>query len=151
MVKRKRKKKSSKRKFSIPQLIATVLFVVTIFVFSQYNKRTRDKKLNELGFNTIAIVEKTKRNASKGTTGTKDLVYFYFVKNDTVFHKISDLHSGTINRFDINVGDAFPVRVVRDDYDIKKVDYSVKLDTFIDKGKYKIQRYNTLIHKNIIE
>ncbi|MFD2567180.1 hypothetical protein [Pseudotenacibaculum haliotis] len=147
----KKQKKDKKKKINRYLLIGTLGFFVLIFIFIYYNGKAREQKLKDKGFDSVAIVEKLKLNASKGTTGTEDIVYFYFVKGDTVFHKISSLHSGTIKRLKIKLNDAFLLRIVKDDYSIKKVNYKVRIDTFIDKRKYHIHRYNTLIHKNKIE
>lgn len=146
-----KKKKSKKKKFSVWSFIATVVFLVSIFVFGRIRAKLKEEKLKENGFNTIAIVEKLKPYSRKGKRSRKDIVYFYFVKNDTVFHKISDLNSGTINRLDIKINDAFDVRVVIGDYGMFKVDYEARVDTVIDKRDYQHQNYNTFIHRNIIE
>ncbi|WP_319811648.1 hypothetical protein [Polaribacter sp. PL03] len=87
----------------------------------------------------------------KGRTTRKDVVYFYFVKNNTVYHKITDLTVNGIERLGIKINDCFEVKVVESDYGIFAIDFKKKKDTIIDKRKYRIQKYNTSIHRNIIE
>ena len=87
----------------------------------------------------------------KGKTTRKDVVYFYFVQNDTVFHKIKDLSKGVIAKLRIKNNDCFEMKVVKSDYGIFDINFNLKKDTIIDKTKYKTQMYNTFIHRNIIE
>ncbi|NAS29918.1 hypothetical protein GTQ40_02940 [Flavobacteriaceae bacterium R38] len=97
------------------------------------------------------MVEKLKENARKGRTSRKDIVYFYFVHNDTVFHKLKNLSRGGIKKLDIKKNDCFEMRVVKNDYGIFDIDFKKKKDTLIDKRKYRVQKYNTIIHRYIIE
>jgi hypothetical protein len=73
------------------------------------------------------------------------------VKNDTVFHKIKQLTNGGIDNAGIKMNDCYEVKVVESDYGIFDIDFKKRKDTLIDKRKYKVQIYNTSIHRNIIE
>lgn len=143
----KQKKKSS----SIKTIGYILLFVLPIFTLLYFYRQNRLEKLKNNSFTTYGIVEKLKPNFPKGTTTRKDVVYFYFVKNDTVFHKISELTEYGIKNLGIKINDCYEVKVVKSDYEIFHIDFKKRKDTMIDKRKFKTQIYNTSIHRYIIE
>ena len=58
---------------------------------------------------------------------------------------------GTIDNLGIKLNDCFEVKVVKSDYGIFDIDLKKQKDTIIDKREYKVQIYNTSIHRNIIK
>jgi len=148
----KRKKKSKKKEPSSIKKIGYILLVaLPFFVLFYFNGQNRKERLETEAFTTYGIIEKLRPNSMKGRTTRKDVVYFYFVKNDTVFHKLTDLTENGIERLGIKINDCYEVKVVKSDYGIFDIDFKKKKDTIIDKRKYQIQKYNTSIHRNIIE
>lgn len=150
-MKRKKNRKYWTKKDKIYSILTVGIIIIPLFFVIRYNAKTRKEKLNNESFITYGTIEKLKPYARKGTNTTKDLVYFYFVKNDTVYHKIKHLTSGGIKNLDIRLNNTYEVKVVESDYGIFDIDFKKKRDTLIDKRKYKIQKYNTVIHRNIIE
>jgi hypothetical protein len=153
MTKKKKRKKKSKKKEpnSIKKNGYILLVALPFFVLIYFNGQNRKKRLKTESFTTYGTVEKLKPNTSKGRTTRQDVVYFYFVKNDTVFHKLEQLTLGGIDRLKIKMNESFEMKVVKSDYGIFKIDFKKRKDTIIDKRKHQIQKYNTSIHRNIIE
>ncbi|SFU67530.1 hypothetical protein SAMN05216480_112140 [Pustulibacterium marinum] len=102
-------------------------------------------------FKTYGTIEKLRPNVRKGTTTQKDVVYFYFVKNDSVFHKIKQLPNYGIEHLGIKLYESYSLKVVESDYGIFDIDFKKRKDTVIDKRNYKVQIYNTANHRYIIE
>ncbi|RBP26931.1 hypothetical protein DFR65_1131 [Oceanihabitans sediminis] len=148
---KKKREKEKKETSSLKKIGYILLFALPLFVLIYFNGQNRQEKLKNDSFTTYGIIEKLLPNSSKGTTTRKDVVYFYFVKNDTVFHKIKDLTENGIKRLGIKINDCYEVKVVKSDYGIFDIDFKKRKDTLIDKKNYKNQIYNTFIHKNIIE
>ena len=136
---------------SIKKMGYILLVALPIFILIYFNRQSRKERLNKESFTTYGIIEKLSPNSRKGVTTRKDVVYFYFVKNDTVFHKLTDLRENGIDNLGIQVNDCYEVKVVKSDYEIFDIDFKKKKDTIIDKRKYQIQKFNTSIHRNIIE
>ena len=152
MTKKKRKKKSNKKEISSIKKIGYILLVAfPIFILIYFYGKKRKEKLENNSFITYGTIEKLRPNVSKSTTTRKDVVYYYFVKNDTVFHKIKQLTNGGIDNLGIKMNDCYQVKVVESDYGIFDIDFKKRKDTLIDKRKFKVQIYNTSIHRNIIE
>ncbi|MDX6748149.1 hypothetical protein SHK09_15230 [Polaribacter sp. PL03] len=148
----KKKKKSKKKEISsIKKIRYIILIALPIFILIYFNGKKREEKLENNSFVTYGVIEKLRPKSMKGRTTRKDVVYFYFVKNNTVYHKITDLTVNGIERLGIKINDCFEVKVVESDYGIFAIDFKKKKDTIIDKRKYRIQKYNTSIHRNIIE
>lgn len=148
----KKKREKQKKETRLPRKIGYILlFALPLFVFAYFNREYRQEKLKNDSFTTYGIIEKLMPNSAKGTTTRKDVVYFYFVKNDTVFHKIKNLTENGINRLGIKIDDCYEVKVVKSDYGIFDINFKKRKDTVIYKKSYKNQIYNTFIHKNIIE
>ncbi len=148
----KRTRENQKKETSTFKTIGYILlFVLPIITLLYFNRQTRLEKLKNNSFTAYGIIEKLKPNSPKGTTTRKDVVYFYFVKNDTVFHKIWDLTEYGIESLWIKINDCFEVKVVKSDYEIFDIDFKKRKDTMIDKRKFKTQIYNSSIHRNIIE
>ncbi len=148
----KKKREQQKKETSFLKKIGYILlFALPLFALIYFNQQNRQEKLKNDSFTTYGVIEKLRPNSPKGTTTRKDVVYFYFVKNDTVFHKITDLTENGIEQLGIKTNDCYEVKVVESDYGIFDIDFKKKKDSIIDKRKYQIQKYNTSIHRNIIE
>ncbi|WP_066219835.1 hypothetical protein [Formosa haliotis] len=120
----KRKKDQQKEETSSLMKIGYILlFALPLFVLIYFNGQNRQEKLKNESFTTYGIIEKLRPNSQKGTTTRKDVVYFYFVKNDTVFHKITDLTENGIKRLGIKINDCYEVKVVKSDFGIFDIDF----------------------------
>ncbi|MGK0447791.1 MAG: hypothetical protein ACJA2M_001570 [Polaribacter sp.] len=147
----RKKKKYWTKKDKVYSILIVGLIVIPLFFVIRYNAKNRHEKLNSESFTTYGTIEKLRPNVSKGKTTRQDVVYFYFIKNDTVFHKLEQLTLGGIDRLGIKMNYCFEMKVVKTDYGIFDIDFKKRKDTLIDKKKYQNQKYNTFIHKNIIE
>lgn len=139
------KKKSNK--YMLLTLLSISIFLLCIYMYKQIRK----EKLEAGSFNIYGVVEKLEANKFDGKTSKKDIVYFYFIKNDTVFHKIKNLPNGGIKKHNIQLNDCFEVKVAKSDYGIFNIDFEEKKDTTINKSNYKNQQYNSRAHRNTIE
>ncbi|WP_223034881.1 hypothetical protein [Hanstruepera marina] len=148
---RKKKKKYWSKKDKVYSVLTVVGIVTCLTVLITHNRKNRAEKLENESFETYGIIEKLRPNVSKSTTTRRDVVYFYFVKNDSVFHKIKYLTNGGIKNLGIKLNESYALKVVESDYGIFDIDFKKRKDTLIDKRKYKVQIYNTTIHRNIIE
>jgi len=134
-----------------------LIFVAGLIALGFYiDNRKEENKLAEINsgnYKVYGIVEKLKPHTSAGRRygDWKDVVYLYYVKNDTVFHIIEDLLDGQIEKFEIKEYDSFSIKIAESDKDVFEIDFTKKLDTIIDKNEYKHQVYNTALHKYIIE
>jgi len=135
-----------KKSALIGGIIAVILFSI-IFYFAN----ERNEKLKNNSFKTYGIIEKLSPRQHKGTTTQKDIIYFYFIKNGTVYHKKSDLNVNGIENRGIELNDCFEVKVVKNDYTIFEIDFDKKIDTIIEKDKFKKRIYNSRKHREIIE
>lgn len=132
-----------------PMLTLAILgtFFLVIHVVGIYRKN----KLTKGAFTTYATVELLKENQRRGKSGKTDIVYFYFVKNDSVFHKLKLVPVKSISKQKIRLNETFKIKVAKSDYGIFEIDFIERIDTIIRKEMYKTQIYNTFIHRNIIE
>ena len=146
-----------KKKYTLKQIILYSIFIVGIIalgIFVDRNKEENKKeKINNDARIVYGIVEKLKPNVSKNMIyiSRKDVVYLYYVKNDTVFHVIEDLPDGHIEKLGIKQNDCFLVKIAKSDKDIFDIDFTKKIDTLIDKNNFEYQVYQTDIHRNIME
>jgi hypothetical protein len=131
-------------------LIGIILIGILFSILFFYANK-RKEKLNENPFITFGIVEKLKPNASKSTITEQDVIYFYFIKNDTVFHKVTTLSVGNIENKKIELNNAYELKVAESDNGIFKIDFNKKLNKYIDKTKYLNHIYNSQKHRNLIE
>ncbi|WP_375239855.1 hypothetical protein [Aurantibacter sp.] len=131
-------------------LLITIIFFIALFYL---NVENRNDSLTNNSFITICVIEKLKpfSFSSSTKTGKNDAVYFYFVKNDTVFHKNELLKRGQIKDLELKTNQYFEIRISNSDYEVFEIDYKKKKDTIIDKNDHKIQIYNSIIHQNLIE
>lgn len=118
-----------------------------IYTFKIY----KENKLDKGSFITYATVELLKENQKKSKFGKIDLVYFYFIKNDSVFHRVSEIPVKGIRKKNIKLNETFKMNVASSDYGVFEVDFDKRIDTIINKKKYQTHIYNTFIHRNIIE
>jgi len=81
----------------------------------------------------------------------RDVVYLYFMKNDTVFHEIHTMPRRSIKKYNLQIGDCFLAKVAKSNYGIFEIDFTEKKDTLINKEEYKNQVYKTSTHRNKIE
>ena len=149
--KNKRKKKNWTNKDKIYSILTVGIIIISLFLIIRNNAKNREEQLENNSFLTYGTIEKFRPNVSKGKTTRQDVVYFYFVKNDTVFHKLKQLTLGGIERLKLNIYESYEMKVVESDYGIFEIDFKKRKDTIIDKRNYKTQKYNTFIHRNIIE
>jgi hypothetical protein len=147
--KKKRKKKLINKIKLTPLLTLLILgiFFGLIFTIKTYRKN----KLTRGAFKTYGTVELLKENSRKGKSGRIDIVYFYFVKNDSVFHKIKQIPAKSIQKMKIKLNETYRVKVAKSDYSVFEIDFSERIDTVIRKDEYRNHIYNTFIHRNIIE
>jgi len=69
------------KKITLPLALFTIA-VLLFFYFYHYETAKRTK-LQQGAFESYATLEKLKENSRDGKTDKVDLIYFYFVKNDT--------------------------------------------------------------------
>lgn len=131
-------------------ILIGLIILITSFII--YKKIDRRNKLNGKTFETTAFVEKIAFHSKKAKTGHRDVIYFYFIKNDTVFHNLKYLKDYESQKRGITLKDGFSIKISSTDYDIWQLNLDNKRDTiWVDKTLYVNQEYNTIIHKNIIE
>ena len=141
-----------KRKNVLPTVILLLSLIIIVTLIVLNNKKRKSVFDNEYTFK-IATVEKLKEKASKGKTTRKDLIYFFFTHNDTVFHKIFHTGPGVISSLNIQVGDNYMLKVGLNETDIFELDLKNKIDTvlFFDKflpHVYKSERHKEIVKKN---
>jgi hypothetical protein len=147
----KRNKKKNKLKISNNKLYLLIAIVVSLFAFYIIEKRAEKKfLLNTNSFKTLGVIEKLKENSRKGKSGREDVIYFYFIKNDTIYHKIESTNKGFIKKENIKEGNVFELHVVKNDFGYFKMNFENKIDTLIVKNNNQFEVFNTFIHRNII-
>jgi|TARA_R110002110_G_scaffold309364_2_gene522877 hypothetical protein len=122
-------------------------FFLLIYGVNVYQKN----KLTKGAFTTYATVELLKENQRKGKSGKIDIVYFYFIHNDSVFHKLKQIPVRSISKQKIKLNETFKIKVAKLDYGVFEIEFTERIDTTINNDEYKTQIYNTFIHRNIIE
>ncbi|PTX60918.1 hypothetical protein C8N46_10574 [Kordia periserrulae] len=146
---KKRKPKPWTRKDTFFAILTVAITFFLIFLMAKWIKNYEKEQL-ENSFFTIACIEKLKPRASK-TRGFEDRILFFFIKNDTVLHKVYTTYSGTIDKHNINEGDCFELKVAEKDYDVYECYFNKKIDTIISKKKYENHTYHTIFHKMKLE
>jgi hypothetical protein len=131
-------------------LIGCVLIVFLIIMLN-YSSNKRTEKLDKHGFLTFGIVEKLRPNQIKGKTTREDVVYFYFIVNDTVFHEIKSIPLNEIENKEIELDKGFELKILKEDYTVNKINFNKPIDTFVSKYKFHIHKYLSNRHKNIVE
>ncbi len=139
--------KSKSNKYIFYSLISISVFLLCIYVY----KQIRNLKFDEGSFKAYGMVEKIDTNAFDGKTAKKDIVYFFFIKNDTVFNKIKHLPNGSIKKHNINLKDCFELTIAKSDYSIFDIDFEKKKDTVLKKSNYTNQHYTSNAHKKLLE
>ena len=149
---KKKNKKYTPKQILIYLIGISGIIYLGIF-FDKTKEDNRKKEIEGGSFKANGIVEKlkTRSRQGKGSSGLKDVVYLYYEKSDTIFHIIKSLPYRQIDKLGIKLNDCFEIRIAESDNDIFQIDFTKKLDTFIDKNFYQYQIYKTRIHKNIIE
>jgi hypothetical protein len=130
-----------------------LLIALIVGLFAYYIiERSAEKKflLETNSFKTLGIIEKLKENSRKGKSDYEDIIYFYFIKNDTIYHKIESTNKGFIKEKNIKKGDVFELNVVKNKFNYFKINFENKIDTLIVKNKTQFEVFNTFIHRNII-
>ncbi|SEM31474.1 hypothetical protein SAMN04488008_1155 [Maribacter orientalis] len=144
------KEKLLKIKFKLTPILT--LSLLGVFFLLIYGVRVyRQNKLKKGAFITFATIEKLKENVTKGKSGRIDIVYFYFIKNDSVIHKLKQIPAKSIKKKKLKLKESFKVRIAKSDYGVFEIDFEKRIDTIIDKRDYNTHIYNTFIHRNIIE
>ncbi|WP_298518799.1 hypothetical protein [uncultured Kordia sp.] len=141
---KKKRKPWTKRDTFYAILTLVVTFMILVFL-SKTLKNYKEKQLAD-SFITIGVIEKLKERASK-RKGVEDRIFFYFVKNDTVFHRTYFTRPGKIDKHKIKVGDCFKLKVAKRDYAVFEPYFDNRIDTVIDKKQYKNHIYNTIFHR----
>ncbi|MGH1383323.1 hypothetical protein [Kordia sp.] len=141
-----RKKKNIWTKKNIINLILFFGIIVVLLKINIYDKN----KLANDSFKTVGVIEKLHPKKSIGKR-SKDAIYFYFIKNDIVYHKILTKTVGVINNHKIKLNDCFELKVANSSNSIYELNLTKRIDTFIDKKLYQKHDYNSFIHRNIIE
>ncbi|KAF9657703.1 MULTISPECIES: hypothetical protein [Tenacibaculum] len=131
--------------------ILTLIILAILFSFIYGLRAYQKNKLNKGAFITYATIEKLKENTRKGKSGRTDIVYFYFIKNDSVIHKLKQIPPKSIKKEKLKLNETFKIRVAKSDYNVFEIDFDERIDTVIRKQDYKTQVYNTFTHHNIIE
>ena len=131
-------------------LIGSVLILFLIIPLI-YLSNKRAEQLDKNGMLTFGIVEKLKPNQRKGRTTNEDVVYFYFIVNDTVFHEIESIPLNGIENKEIELDKAFEMKILKDDYSVNKINFDKPLDTFVSKYNFRIHKYQSNRHKKFVE
>ena len=126
-------------------IVTVVIIFLMIFLMAKWAKNYEEKQLAN-SFMTVGVIEKLQHRTSK-TRGTEDRVFFFFVKNDTVFHRTHTLNTGKISELSLNVGDCFEVKVAKQDSEVFECYFNKRVDTIIDKNQYTNHVYNSVFHK----
>jgi hypothetical protein len=149
--------RKKKRKYTLKEIILYSIFIVGIITLGIFIDRIKEENKKEIINNgpevVYGVVEKLRPRVSKNMSSRsrKDVVYMYYIKNDTVFHIIEDLPDGQIKKLEIKQYDCYAIRIAKSDKDTFNIDFSEKIDTLINKNKFEHQVYQTSIHKNIIQ
>lgn len=115
-------------------IINVILFVGIIIVLLKINIYDKNKLAND-SFKTIGVIEKLHPNKSIGKR-SKDVIYFYFINNGIVYHKILTKALGVINSHKIKLNDCFELKVANSSNSIYELNLTKRIDTFIDKNLY---------------
>ena len=54
-------------------------------------------------------------------------------------------------KWNLKEGEAFELKVAKSDYFVHEINFSKRIDTLIDKNKFSVHKYNSWIHRSIIE
>lgn len=134
--------------------VVGIVILIGAYFVNQSDKADRATIKND-SFESVAVIEKLKRHSSyshrKYRSRYRDIVYFYFVKNDTVFHKITFLKDKEIDKLGLQENQTFYLRVGNNDYDVFDVSFRSPVDTIIDKRLFEVQIYETGIHRRMVE
>lgn len=150
-----RGKKKLKKQLSIKDRAKIALILIGIFspllVYIYFNTQERNELLRNDSFETIAFIEKLKRNSRKGTTTSEDVIYFNFQYNDTIHHEIYSTMTGTISGKKMKIGDAYNLTVVKSNTSIFKLKLESKIDTIYSNSNVKCHKFKSERHKQIIK
>lgn len=69
-------------------------------------------------------------------------MYFYFVKNDSVFHNLKEIPAKSIRKQKIMLNETFKLKVAKSDYGVFEIDFTERIDTLIKKMNIKF-KYTT--------
>ncbi|SFU55520.1 hypothetical protein SAMN05216480_10740 [Pustulibacterium marinum] len=88
------------------------------------HRQYRNQEIAANSFTTFAVIEKLAPRARRDVILEEDLVYFYFEKNDSVYHKIKHLSVNGIKRLEIKAGTSYPITVSKSNYNIYEIDFT---------------------------
>jgi len=143
----KKKPKHKWTKKTIVYSVLTVLFVPLPFIlFGLSLEDDRQNKLANDSFVTVGTIEKFKYGYKSSY-----IVYYFFVKNETVYHRTESYPYDVKKKWNLKEGEAFELKVVKSDYSVSEFNFSKPIDTLIDKDKFSVHKYNSWIHRSIIE
>ncbi|MFK8038124.1 MAG: hypothetical protein AB8B74_07540 [Crocinitomicaceae bacterium] len=124
-------------------IVSTLFALILFFMVVSYFQDVKAESLAENGFMTVAVIEKTKDDVLGGKSQKRDLIYFYFIKNDTVFHDMKSLNWVGIHHYVIKVGNSFEMQVDASDYSNFNINFSKRiLSDGKNESKYTDHVYN---------
>ncbi|GAB7089704.1 hypothetical protein [Marinifilum fragile] len=148
-------KKKSNKEFSVKNRVKLAFILLAIFspifVFIHFNHKKNKELLQNDSFKTIAFIEKLRPNQRKGITTSKDVIYFKYRHNDTVFHGIHQEMVGTISGLKMKIGDAHELIVARSNSSVYRLNLDSKLDTVFNNSTVKCHSYKSERHRDIIK
>lgn len=122
-----------------------------IFVFIYFNHKKRIELLQNDSFKSIAFIEELRPNQRKGITTSKDVIYFKYRHNDTLFHGITQGSVGTISGLNMKIGDAHNLIIARSNSNVYRLNFDLKLDTIFNNSAVKCHSYKSERHRDIIK
>lgn len=131
---------NKRRRLQVILITVAIVAFISVLIVSRSNNRAKELKSNH--FTTIAVVEKIEEDVMQGKSTDKDYIYFYFVKNDTVFHDVVKLNWKGTENFGISINTCFQVQVANSDYSNFKIDFLKRKDKKIDKDDFALHVYN---------
>jgi len=123
MIKPSNSKPSLSLKTKLWITIGTLLAFFVVFYVTNYFRQKDAAQLKLDGFSTIAVVEKLEDDVMGGKSQKRDLISFYFIKNDTVVHDEVYLSWVGIHHYSISIGSCFNMRASASDYSNFKVNF----------------------------
>lgn len=129
-------------------IVASGLFLIFNYTLSK-NKKKKDFLEND-SFKTYVTIEFLKNNVNNGAAGQKDVVYFFFKKNDTIIHKIYNGTSSIISNYNLKTGSVYEAKIANKDFGIFEINFENKKDTLIINDLNLFQTFEGKKHRRLI-